>query len=146
MQEHAHFKLSLKLRKFFFSTIVLFPAEKQTPFQSLRSPLPNNKDIKSPMRTDKDTNKNTESKEMIAYHHELASTTTCMRRVRSVTAKTQCLESNKLPKGQQTGRHTQPSPRFILPQICGRTENRMHVSLSACLDVRCHTQFIVYHT
>lgn len=74
-------------------------------------------------------------KKIIAYHHELASTTTCMRRVRSVRAKTQCLESNTLPKGQQIGRRTQPSPRFILPVIWGRTENRILVSLPAWLDV-----------
>lgn len=65
----------------------------------------------------------------------MASTTTCMRRVRSVRAKTQCLESNTLPKGQQIGRRTQPSPRFILPVIWRRTENRILVSLPAWLDV-----------
>lgn len=77
---------------------------------------------------------------MNAYHHELASTTTCMRRVRSMRANTQCLESSTLPKGQQTGRRTQPRPRFMLTLIWGRTENRAHVSLLVWRFVS-HAQF-----
>lgn len=80
------------------------------------------------------TQRNIWRKKGHTYHHELASTTTCMRRVRIVRAKTQCLESNTLLQGQLDGRHTQPSPRFILPLIWGRTQSRMHISLTACQD------------
>lgn len=65
----------------------------------------------------KPENRNVVKAEMYTYHHELASTTTCMRSVRSVSAKTQCLESSKLPKGQQAGRQTQSSLMFRLPEI-----------------------------
>lgn len=73
-------------------------------------------------------------KKINTYHHELASTTTCMRSVRSVRAKTQCLESSTLPRGQQAVRHTQPSPRFILLLIWGRTW-RKDAYQSVCLEV-----------